>query len=114
MWQFVVLLVEDDVLLREVMAELLQDEGFDVVECSTAESAELIVATCGAELRALVTDNSLSGTMSGVELARYAREKFPRMNIIIISGKQVENTPVSTTFLHKPFAPASLVEAVRK
>lgn len=36
MWQFVVLLVEDDVLLREVMAELLQEEGFDVVECSTA------------------------------------------------------------------------------
>lgn len=114
MWQFVVLLVEDDVLLREVMAELLQDEGFDVVECSTAESAELIVATCGAELRALVTDNSLSGTMSGVELAQYAREKFPRMNIIVISGKQLENTPVLTTFLHKPFAPASLVEAVRK
>ena len=114
MWQFVVLLVEDDILLREVMAELLQDEGFDVVECSTAESAELIVATCGAELRALVTDNSLSGTMSGVELAQYAREKFPRMNIILISGKQVEKTPVSTTFLHKPFAPASLVEAVRK
>jgi hypothetical protein len=45
---------------------------------------------------------------------RYAREKFPRMNIILISGKQVENTPVLTTFPHKPFAPASLVEAVRK
>jgi DNA-binding response OmpR family regulator len=113
MWQFVVLLVEDDVLLREVMAELLQEEGFDVVECSTAESAELIVATCGAELRALITDNSLSGKMSGFELAQYAREKFPRMNIILISGQQVENTSVLTTFLHKPFAPASLVAAVR-
>lgn len=78
------------------------------------KSAELIVATCGAELRALVTDNSLSGTMSGVELAQYAREKFPRMNIILISGKQVENPPVLTTFLHKPFAPASLVAAVRR
>ena len=53
MWQFVVLLVEDNVVLREVLAELLQEQGFDVVECSTAKSAELIVATCGAQLRAL-------------------------------------------------------------
>lgn len=113
MSQFVVLLVEDDILQREIMADLLKDEGFEVVECSTAESAELIVATSGTELRALITDNALAGTMSGVELAQYARERFPRMNIIIMSGKQLRNAPGSTIFLHKPFAPASLIEAVR-
>jgi len=113
MSQFVVLLVEDDILQREIMADLLKDEGFEVVECSTAESAELIVATSGTELRALITDNALAGTMSGVELAQYARERFPRMNIIIMSDQQLRNAPASTIFLHKPFAPASLVEAVR-
>lgn len=111
--QFVTLLVEDDALQREVMAELLQDEGFEVVECSSAEAAELIVATSGTELRALITDNSLAGAMSGIELAEYAREKYPQMNIIVMSGKQVQRLPAHTTFLHKPFAPTVLLRAIR-
>jgi DNA-binding NtrC family response regulator len=113
MSQFITLLVEDDALQREVMSELLMDDGFEVVECSTAEAAELIVATSGTELRALITDNSLAGTMSGIELAEYARQRYPQMNIIIISGKRVNRLPLHTTFLHKPFAPFLLLEAVR-
>ena len=113
MSKFVTLLVEDDALQREVMAELLQDEGFEVVECSTAEAAELIVATSGTELRALITDNGLAGAMSGIELAEYARREYPQMNIIVMSGKQLKRLPAQTTFLHKPFAPILLLEAVR-
>ena len=112
MSQFVTLLVEDDMLQREVMAELLRDEGFEVVECSTAEAAELIIATSGTELRALITDNRLSGSMSGVELAEYARGRYPGLNIIVMSGKQVPKLPARTTFLQKPFAPAHLLQAV--
>ena len=114
MSQFVTLLVEDDPLQREVMADLLKDEGYEVVECSTAEAAEMIVATSGTELQALITDNTLAGTMSGVELADYARGKYPKMNIIIMSGKQLQRLPARTTFLHKPFAPAHLLQAVRR
>jgi DNA-binding NtrC family response regulator len=114
MSQFVTLLVEDDSLQREVMADLLKDEGYEVVECATGEAAELIIATSGAELRALITDNTLAGSMSGVELAKYARGKYPSMNIIVVSGKQVSQLPIRTTFLHKPFAPAVLLQAVRR
>jgi DNA-binding NtrC family response regulator len=113
MSQFVTLLVEDDALQREVMAELLKDEGFEVVECSTAEAAELIISTSGTELRALITDNSLAGTMSGVELAEYARGRYPKMNIVVMSENQVKRLPAHATFLHKPFAPALLLQAVR-
>lgn len=113
MSKFVTLLVEDDALQREVMAEFLQDEGFEVVECSTAEAAELIVATSGNELLALITDNGLAGAMSGTELAEFARRKYPKMNVIVMSGKQVNRLPAHTTFLHKPFAPILLLDAVR-
>lgn len=113
MSQFFTLLVEDDALQREVLAELLKDEGFEVVECSTAEAAELIVATSGTELRALIIDNGLAGTMSGVELAEYARRNYPNMNIVVMSGNRVKSLPAHTTFLHKPFAPVLLLEAVR-
>ncbi len=40
MAKFVILLVEDDAFQREVMADILKDEGFEVIECETAEAAE--------------------------------------------------------------------------
>lgn len=113
MSQFVTLLVEDDALQREMLADLLRDEGYEVVECSTAEAAELIIATSGTELRALITDDNLAGRMSGIELAEYARGRFPTMNVIVISGKPVNALPARTTFLHKPFPAARFIEAVR-
>lgn len=80
MSNFVALVVEDDALQREVVTELLRDNGLEVVECSTAEAAELVLASTGTELLALVTDVNLAGEMSGVELAEYAKRRFPRPN----------------------------------
>lgn len=108
----VMLLVEDDLLQREIMAELLMDEGYEVVECATAEAAELIVASTGTELRALVTDNNLAGNMTGAELAAYARERHPRLTIVVISGNAVTRLPENTMFLQKPFPPQTLLDAV--
>jgi len=113
MAKFVTLLVEDDALQREAMADSLKLEGLEVIECSTAEAAELVVATSGAELLALVTDNALEGSMSGVELAAYARWKFPHMNIIVISGAGKPPLPANINFLQKPFPLATLLNIVR-
>jgi DNA-binding response OmpR family regulator len=113
MSNFVTLLVEDDALEREVLADVLKDEGFEVIECTTGEAAELIIASTGTELQALVTDHNLAGAMSGAALARYARSRHPHMNIIIMSGRTVDPIPGGTTFLQKPFSPAQLLDAVR-
>ncbi|XIA63197.1 response regulator [Bradyrhizobium sp. TZ2] len=113
MSNFVTLLVEDDPFQRETFADLLKDEGFEVIECTTAEAAELIVASTGPELQALITDHNLAGAMSGAELAQYARRRLPHLNIVIMSGKTVKPIPVNTTFLQKPFTAAQLLEAVR-
>ena len=113
MSNFVTLLVEDDAFQREAFADLLKDEGFEVIECATAEAAELIIASTGTELQALITDHNLQGAISGAELAQYARRRHPHMNVVIISGTTVEPIPVNTTFLQKPFTAAQLLEAVR-
>ncbi|MGY2904629.1 response regulator [Bradyrhizobium sp. URHC0002] len=113
MSNFVILLVEDDAPQREAFANLLKDEGFEVIECTTAEAAELIIASSGTELQALITDHNLAGAMSGAQLAQYARNRHPRMNVIIMSGKIVNPIPVNTTFLQKPFTAAQLLAAVR-
>ena len=65
MSNFVALVVEDDPLQREVMADLLKDEGLEVVECSTAEAAELVLVSTGTELKALVTDIIWRATCPG-------------------------------------------------
>ena len=80
MSNFVTLLVEDDSLQRELMANALAGEGLEVVECTTAEAAEAIVASTGADLLALVTDQNLAGEMTGTELAAFARERHPHLS----------------------------------
>jgi DNA-binding NtrC family response regulator len=112
MSKFVTLVVEDDVLQREVLADLLRDHGLEVVECSTAEAAELVVVTTGTELLALVTDNSLAGEMTGVQLAEYAKRKFPHLKVIVVSGQGPPYVPHNTTFLMKPYQPAELLDVV--
>ena len=114
MSNFVTLLVEDDASQREVLADVLKDEGFEVIECTTAESAELIIASTGTELQALITDHNLAGKMSGAELAHYARLRHPHMNIIIMSSTTVNGRPVGTAFLRKPFPPERLLDMVRE
>ena len=113
MSNFVTLLVEDDAFQREVLADVLKDEGFEVIECTTGEAAELIIASTGTELQALVTDHNLAGECPGRQLAQYARCRHPQMNIIIMSGKTVKPIPVNTTFLQKPFTAEQLLEAIR-
>jgi len=109
---FTALIVEDDSLQREVMADVLKRDGLEVIECTTAEAAELVLATTGLELRALVTDVHLDGEMTGIELAEYAREKYPALNVIVMSGREIPSLPRDTQFLQKPFRPAELLHAI--
>jgi DNA-binding NtrC family response regulator len=109
---FMTLVVEDDSLQREVLADILKREGLEVIECTTAEAAELVLATTGLELRALVTDVHLDGEMSGIELAEYAKRKYPDLNVIVMSGRDTPTLPRDTRFLQKPFRPAELLQAI--
>ena len=84
---FVTIVVEDDTFQREAIADLLKDKALEVVECTTAEAAELVLAATGPELLALITDVQLDGRMTGVELAEFARDQYPRLKIVVMSGK---------------------------
>jgi DNA-binding NtrC family response regulator len=94
---FTALVVEDDTLQRETLADLLKDEGLEVIECTTAEAAELVVASTGTELKAVVTDVSLAGEMSGTELAQFTKRRFPHINVVLVSGRPPPSEGVSAT-----------------
>ena len=109
---FVALIVEDDPFQRECLADLLKGEGLEVVECANGEVAELVLAKTCPELRALVTDVELAGKISGVELAQYAKRKFPGLNVVMVSGHGPPTVPHDTHFLMKPYKPQQLLDAV--
>ena len=112
MMNFIALVVEDDPFQRMFLADLLKEEGLEVVECASAEAAELVLVATGTELRALVTDVNLAGDMSGVELAQYAKRKFPQLNVVMVSGRGPPYIPQDTRFLMKPYLPDALLDAV--
>jgi DNA-binding NtrC family response regulator len=112
MSNFIALVVEDDPFQREFLASLLTGEGLQVVECANAEVAELVLASTGPELRALVTDVELGGGISGVELAQYAKRKFPGLNVVMVSGHDPSYVPHGTHFLMKPYEPQRLLDVV--
>ena len=83
-----------------------------MVECANAAVAELVLASTGPELRALVTDVKLGGEISGVQLAQYAKRKFPDLNVVMVSGQGPPHVPHDTHFLMKPYEPHQLLDAV--
>jgi DNA-binding NtrC family response regulator len=105
------LIVEDDEEQREIVAEILREQDMDVIECESAEAAELVVAKCGAELKLLVADVRLAGHGTGIELAQFAQERFPHLNIVIVSGLEGLSLPPNVRFLKKPYRQHDLLRA---
>ena len=105
------LIVEDDVLQRELIAALLE-ENMSVFQCESGEAAELILGHIGGVLCFLFTDNNLSGPMTGVELATIAKRRFPGLRVIITSGGRVPALPTGTSFMKKPWKPLELLREV--
>lgn len=81
-----VLLVEDDELVRCVMAELLKDEGFEVHEAHDGDLAASFINTRPA-FDVLLTDVNMPGTMDGWDLADHACSHHPGMPVIVVSGR---------------------------
>lgn len=104
----IAVVVEDDYFQCEQIREILEANKMQVIRCDSAEAAELIVARTGLELELLITDVELAGEKTGLELARFARQQFPKLKIIIVSGKRYD-VPVDMTFLGKPWAPLELL-----
>jgi FixJ family two-component response regulator len=104
----IAVVVEDDYFQCEEITEILEANQMQVIRCDTAETAEFVIARTGLELMLLVTDVELAGSKTGLELAHFAREMFPRLKIVVTSGRKRE-VPESMTFLEKPWKPLELL-----
>ena len=79
-----VLLVDDETLIRELLAEVLRDAGLDVVEARNADEALRVLSHDRIDI--LLTDVQMPGKLDGVDLARHARHNHAEMPVMIISA----------------------------
>jgi two-component system, cell cycle response regulator CpdR len=99
------LIVEDDPTQREVICVLLEESDYNVIQCESAEAAELVIEKIGGRLSLLMTDVNLAGRMNGVQLAHIAKERNPRLDVVVTSGRPLsEPLPAGAKFWAKPWA----------
>ena len=107
----IALVVEDDPVQREMIALLLDETDYDVIQCEDAETAELALKAYRPTL--LITDVGLVGAMDGIELAERARAGNPALRVIVMSGRPPTHAlPQDVTFFSKPFYPIELVREI--
>ena len=109
------LVVEDDPMQREMICLLLEESEMDVIECESAEAAELVLGQADASLVLLMTDVQLAGHMNGVELAHLAKKYNPDMDVIVTSGTPLrQELPDGAKFWTKPWAPLDVIREAEK
>ncbi len=103
-----VLLVEDEFLISEWVAELLGEQGFAVHAVTNA--ADALRHLCAAPVDVLFTDVNLPGGVDGITLARRARELLPDLPVVYASGRVDVLDPQvrvpRSTFVPRPYVPA--------
>ena len=112
----VVLVVEDEWLLRMDAAEMITAAGFEVVEAIDADQAiEILESRC--DIAMVFTDVQMPGSMDGLKLARAVRGRWPPIKIIATSGLVdvgEKDLPEGGRFLPKPYRPNELTNVLRE
>jgi two-component system, cell cycle sensor histidine kinase and response regulator CckA len=114
----VILLVEDEELVREVAADILEFEGYRVFRARNAHEAKAAFQRYAEIVQLLITDVVLPG-QNGLDLARELKTASPSLRILFVSGFPENNwtrqahREDESSYLPKPFSAESLMRAVR-
>ncbi len=114
--QPVVLLVEDEPLVRTVQVDILREADFWVLEAQDADEAFEVLKR-RPDVRAVLTDVDMPGSLDGFEFARLVAQGWPEVGVLVISGKTAPepgDLPPSALFAAKPVRPDALVELLRR
>jgi CheY-like chemotaxis protein len=110
-----ILLVEDEELVRDMIAEELRDAGFHVLEAADGEAAcSLLTAQDGVDV--LFTDIRLPGQLDGWAVARLARQSRSALPVVYATGYTLDRSAEvsGAIFLNKPYQPSLVIETIQK
>ena len=114
-----VLIVEDEVLLRQLESTILQENGCHVLEAESGRKALDVWDAEGHKIDLLLTDVMLPRGISGFELARRLYNRRPRLKIIFTTGRVTRESDtqmmwrMKARFLQKPYEHSALVQLVK-
>jgi two-component system, response regulator PdtaR len=114
--RLVVLIVEDEFLLRINAVEMIEEAGFDVVDAGNADEAIAILEN-RSDIRVIFTDIQMPGSMDGLKLAAAVRGRWPPIKIIATSGQYLireGDLPEGGVFLSKPYTSDSILFALHE
>ncbi len=107
----VVLVVEDEMLLRMRAVDMVEDAGYTSVEAVDADQAIAILES-RSDIALLFTDIQMPGQMDGLGLAHAVHERWPPIKIILVSGQlKLANIdiPADSQFFGKPLAASAMI-----
>jgi CheY-like chemotaxis protein len=110
----VVLVVDDEALVRMNAVDMIEEAGHEVVEAASADEALQILAR-RPDIEIVFSDVSMPGSMDGLRLLQVIRDRWPPIRLVLTSGKALPagaSIPVGSVFLPKPYAYGDLVGAL--
>lgn len=108
--QLVVLIVEDDAILRLDAADMVTEAGHVAIEASNADDAIALLET-RPDITTVFTDIEMPGTMDGILLAHAVRNRWPPVTVVVASGRIKPGPgelPDNVAFLAKPYSPQAV------
>lgn len=112
----VVLVVEDNHLILMSALDLVATAGYEGLAAANADEAIAILEK-RSDVKLVFTDIEMPGTIDGVKLAHYIRERWPPIHLIVASGKEIKEEsqlPSGSKFFSKPYDNASIVEEMAR
>ncbi len=109
-----ILVVDDEALLRLIAADVLEDGGYRVLEAADAGSALALLAE-HQDVGVLFTDVNMPGDLDGIDLAREVHRRWPHVKLVITSGRvhpSGADLPDSGRFVAKPYSPQKLLQEI--
>src|SRR5438874_12895680 len=112
----VVLVVEDELLLRMRAVDMVEDAGFTSVEAVDADEAVAILES-RSDISLLFTDIQMPGSMDGLKLAHAVHRRWPSIKIILVSGQvrpSDEDQPTDSRFFGKPLEVKHMIAQLKE
>jgi CheY-like chemotaxis protein len=112
-----VLVVEDELLIRDVLVEVLTSYGHEVCEASTGDAAALLIEHPPRAFTLLITDIHMPGQRDGIEVARLMRQHYPAVPIIYTTGRSDALAAIGSpsprdAVVLKPYTPTQIIDVV--
>jgi CheY-like chemotaxis protein len=112
----VILIVEDELLIRLNAVEMVEEAGFEVIEAASADEA-IAILEGRLDIAVVFTDIQMPGSMDGLKLAAAVRDRWPPIMIVATSGRvklDPGDLPEGGRFLPKPYSPAEITKIPRE